>query len=80
MLYSLGEQNHFNINLEDEVVRGSIILEKGRMMWPPPQPVGPPPTTAPVAAAPTAAVPEKQKETPFMVTFKDALLTSGGML
>ena len=25
-LLSIGEQSHYNINLEDEVVRGSIIL------------------------------------------------------
>lgn len=37
-LLSMGEKNHFNINLEDEVVRGSIILEKGKLMWPPPPP------------------------------------------
>lgn len=35
-LLSMGEQNHFNINLDDEVVRGSIILNKGQLMWPPP--------------------------------------------
>jgi len=27
MLLFTGEQNHFNINLEDEVVRGSIVTQ-----------------------------------------------------
>ena len=27
-LMSIGEKNHFHINLEDEVVRGSIILHE----------------------------------------------------
>lgn len=73
-----GEENHFNINLEDEVVRGSIILDKGTLSWPPPKPVGPPPTAAPTVA-PTAVIVEKKQDTPFMATFKDAMLTSGGI-
>ncbi|KAI4466457.1 nad(p) transhydrogenase [Holotrichia oblita] len=77
-LLSMGEENHFNINLEDEVVRGSIILDKGTLSWPPPKPVGPPPTAAPTAA-PTAVVVEKKQDTPFMATFKDAMLTSAGI-
>lgn len=27
LLLSIGEKDHFNINLEDEVVRGSIVLQ-----------------------------------------------------
>nr|XP_022901005.1 NAD(P) transhydrogenase, mitochondrial-like [Onthophagus taurus]XP_022901007.1 NAD(P) transhydrogenase, mitochondrial-like [Onthophagus taurus] len=79
-LLSIGEQNHFNINLEDEVVRGSIILDKGTMMWPPPKPVGPPPTAGAVAPTPVQAVKlEPKPDSPFMVTFKDAMLCSGGI-
>ena len=32
----MGQKDHFNIDLNDEVVRGSIILNKGELMWPPP--------------------------------------------
>ncbi|XP_017768736.1 PREDICTED: NAD(P) transhydrogenase, mitochondrial-like [Nicrophorus vespilloides] len=78
-LFSMGEENHFNINLQDEVIRGSIILEKGNLMWPPPKPVGPPPA----AAAPkqtVAAVKEEKKEiSPLMATVKDSLLCSTGV-
>lgn len=35
-LLSIGEKDHFHINLDDEVVRGSIILNGGTLMWPPP--------------------------------------------
>ena len=35
-LLSMGQKDHFNIDLNDEVVRGSIILNKGELMWPPP--------------------------------------------
>ena len=73
-----GEQNHFNINLEDEVVRGSIILDKGTLMWPPPKPVGPPPTTAPTTVAAVSTTPQVKEVSPFMATFKDALLCSAG--
>ncbi len=36
-LLSIGQKDHFNIDLTDEVVRGSIILKKGELMWPPPK-------------------------------------------
>lgn len=35
-LLSIGEKDHFHINLDDEVVRGSIILNQGVLLWPPP--------------------------------------------
>lgn len=37
-LLSIGSDGHFWINLEDEVVRGSIILKSGELLWPPPPP------------------------------------------
>ena len=41
-----------NIDLDDEVVRGSIVLHEGKMMWPPPAPPTP-------AAPPEPGVPTK---------------------
>lgn len=38
-LLSIGSQDHYNIDLNDEVVRGSIILRDGELMWPPPKQV-----------------------------------------
>ena len=32
----MGEKDHFNINLEDEVVRGAIVLKDGQLLWPAP--------------------------------------------
>jgi H+-translocating NAD(P) transhydrogenase len=43
LLFSMGEKDHFNIDLNDEVVRGSIITNKGELLWPPPKPVNPSP-------------------------------------
>ncbi|XP_025420569.1 NAD(P) transhydrogenase, mitochondrial-like isoform X2 [Sipha flava] len=37
-LLTIGSDKKFWINLEDEVVRGSIILKSGELMWPPPPP------------------------------------------
>lgn len=45
-LLSMGEKDHFNINLEDEVVRGAIVLKDGQLLWPAPP--------APVSAVPQA--------------------------
>ncbi|CAF2756626.1 unnamed protein product [Rotaria sp. Silwood2] len=35
-LLSIGSPDHYYIDLNDEVVRGSIILREGELMWPPP--------------------------------------------
>ena len=43
---------HLNIDLNDEVVRGSIILNEGKLMWPAPAPPTPP-------APPEPGVPTK---------------------
>ena len=46
------EGARIHINLEDEVVRGAIVLHEGKMMWPPPAPPTP-------AAPPEPGVPTK---------------------
>lgn len=73
----VGEQDHFHINLTDEVVRGSIILEKGKLLWPPPAPVGPP-ATPPVDKSPAIVGKVEKEVSPFMTTFKDAIFCSTG--
>lgn len=35
-LLSIGEKDHFDINLKDDVVRGSIVTQNGSVTWPPP--------------------------------------------
>ncbi|HRI03733.1 MAG TPA: Re/Si-specific NAD(P)(+) transhydrogenase subunit alpha [Pyrinomonadaceae bacterium] len=42
-----------HINLEDEVVRGAIVLHNGKMMWPPPAPATPPTVAPPEPGVPT---------------------------
>jgi hypothetical protein len=48
-LLSIGEGGRFNVNLDDEVIRRSIITYQGETLWPAPS-AGPPPT--PVTAGP----------------------------
>ncbi|XP_025089360.1 NAD(P) transhydrogenase, mitochondrial-like [Pomacea canaliculata] len=79
LLLSFGEKDHYNINLEDEVVRGSIILHEGKLMWPPP-----PPKVEPGAPAPSAAAAVAKKEPPpppnyFNITLKDSFLYTTGL-
>lgn len=45
-LLSIGDQGRFNINLEDEVIRRSIITHNKEVLWP-----------APAAPAPPTSVP-----------------------
>ncbi|CAL8068243.1 unnamed protein product [Calicophoron daubneyi] len=54
-----GVNNRFYINLEDEVVRGSLVLHEGKLIWPPPPPPvsATPPPPKPTPAKPAAAVP-----------------------
>lgn len=78
LLLSMGEKDHFNIDLEDEVVRGSIILNKGEKMWPPPKPK----ETAAPAVAPAAAVAKKEPPPPpnyFQETLKDSAIYTAGL-
>ncbi|XP_047481904.1 NAD(P) transhydrogenase, mitochondrial-like [Penaeus chinensis] len=80
-LLSIGEKDHFSINLEDEVVRGSIILQNGQLMWPPPPPPEPSPGAVPAAAAAAAPVVKEPPPPPnyFNITMKDALMYTAGL-
>ena len=51
------DNGDLHVDLEDEVIRGAIVLHDGRMMWPPPLPPAPPEPGVPTkSAASTAAV------------------------
>ncbi len=74
-----GKDDYFNIDLNDEVVRGSIILNKGELLWPPPKVAQPSPT--PAAAKKEAAKKEVQKVEVnyFQKYLKDSLVYTGGL-
>ena len=73
---SVGDgKSAFHIDLEDEVVRGSLVTHEGNMLWPPPPPkvVPPPPKKE------AAAMPEPEVVSPRDRTWNTAVATSGGM-
>ncbi|MEO7761095.1 MAG: Re/Si-specific NAD(P)(+) transhydrogenase subunit alpha [Casimicrobiaceae bacterium] len=44
----------YNVNMDDEVIRGTTVIKDGTVTWPPPPPK---PSAAPAAAKPAAAMP-----------------------
>uniref|UniRef100_A0A0B7BKQ0 NAD(P) transhydrogenase, mitochondrial n=1 Tax=Arion vulgaris TaxID=1028688 RepID=A0A0B7BKQ0_9EUPU len=78
LLLSFGEKDHYNVNLEDEVVRGSIILQDGTLLWPPPRP-----KVEPGAPPATVAKPAVKEPPPppnyFANTMKDSLMYTAGL-
>ncbi|KAG5647228.1 hypothetical protein DXG03_000763 [Asterophora parasitica] len=77
-LLSLGENGRFNINLEDEVVRGSIVVKGGEVLTPIPRvmpaPASPPPT--PVKGEPTSEV---VAITPWQKASREVAVVTTGM-
>ncbi|XP_052737342.1 NAD(P) transhydrogenase, mitochondrial isoform X2 [Bicyclus anynana] len=75
-LFSIGTDDHFHINLEDEVTRGAIVLKAGELLWPAPPAPSMPPAEAPVKAAVAA---KQEPPNPFNETLKDTFLYSTGL-
>ncbi|KAK7091447.1 NAD(P) transhydrogenase, mitochondrial-like [Littorina saxatilis] len=79
LLLSFGAQNHYYLDMADEVIRGSIILHDGKLMWP-----APPPKVDPVAAAAVPAAAAAVKEPPpppnyFNIYLKDSMTYTAGL-
>lgn len=74
-LLSIGEDNKYGVNLEDEVVRGSIVVQNGSILPPIPRSL-PPPVTPP----PTTEVVEPVKAiTPFRKASTEVATVTAGM-
>jgi H+-translocating NAD(P) transhydrogenase subunit alpha len=58
LLGDMGGGKSWNVNLEDEVVRGALVLHEGKLMWPPP----PRPVAAPAPVAKPASISAKPPE------------------
>jgi NAD(P) transhydrogenase subunit alpha len=58
---TLGATNtvRLKVDLDDEVVRGAIVLHEGKMMWPPPLPPAPPEPGVPTKSAASVAAVSK---------------------
>jgi NAD(P) transhydrogenase subunit alpha len=51
------ENGELAVDLEDQVVRGAIVLAEGKLMWPPPLPPAPPEPGVPTKSTAAAVVP-----------------------
>ncbi len=76
-LLSMGPKGNFYVDLEDEVVRGSIVLKDGDLMWPPPPPPPPPAHTQPIPVVQAEVV--EVPETPMRRTLRKSMYMTGGM-
>ncbi|CDO68298.1 hypothetical protein BN946_scf184799.g25 [Trametes cinnabarina] len=76
-LLSIGGDGRFAINLEDEVVRGAIVLHNGTLLPPAPRPA--PPPVAPPSAAKVAEDAESRALTPWQKARQEVALLTGGM-
>ena len=62
MLHDLGGAKAFNVDMEDEVIRGTTVIHAGQITWPPAKPATPAPATAPTPGT-TVAVSEPVEST-----------------
>jgi NAD(P) transhydrogenase subunit alpha len=51
----MDESGELAVDLDNEVIRGAIVLAEGKMMWPPPAPAAPPPPEPGVPTKSTAS-------------------------
>ena len=75
LLLSAGENGHYNLNLEDEVIRGSIVHKNGELMWPPPVVEAPPPPPK----ATTPAIVTAPVKTPFQSSVQETAMVTAGL-
>lgn len=61
LLKDMGGAESFQVDCEDDVVRGALVLHEGQIMWPPP-PLQQPTPAAPKAVAPTPTVETEVEE------------------
>jgi NAD(P) transhydrogenase subunit alpha len=68
------KDGNINVNMEDDVIRGTTIIKEGEITWPPPPlAVSAAPTKA-TAAAPVVTAPKKKSGLGFIVTLAVAAL------
>ena len=75
-LFTGDGKDHYYVDFEDQVARGSCVLHEGEMMWPPPKIADPSPPPKPKTIA------EMQKEVEpnyFGNTLKDAFMYTAGL-
>jgi NAD(P) transhydrogenase subunit alpha len=79
LLNDLGGGKNWHIDLDDEVVRGALVLHDGKLMWPPPRREAPAPAASSPASAVASAASQKAQKRPGLGT-PLALLVGGALL
>ncbi|MGF1589288.1 MAG: Re/Si-specific NAD(P)(+) transhydrogenase subunit alpha [Pleurocapsa sp.] len=62
LLKDMGGAEDYQVDYEDQVVRGALIVHEGKVTWPPPKIENPSPTPPPKAKAVITPVTEKEKK------------------
>ena len=77
-LLSLGGDGKFNIDVTDEVVRGSLISHEGQVLPPVPRAL-PPPVTAPATPVKGAETAATKAITPFQKASREVATVTAGL-
>jgi len=79
MLSMQGDKDHYYLDMADDVVRGSIVLNKGVTSWPPNPPISVAAAPAPQKGAAVAAKTEKKEPNYFNDALKQAMTYTAGL-
>merc|ERR1711990_314754 len=74
-----GDKDHYYLDMADDVVRGSIVLNKGVTSWPPNPPISVAAAPAPQKGAAVAAKAEKVEPNYFNNALKQAMTYTAGL-
>lgn len=74
-----GEKGFWNVNLEDVVVRNSMVTSDGNMMYPPPALPPPSPTEGQASKKGSAIVKTSASTNPWLDSFKQSVGVTAGM-
>jgi len=79
LLSMQGDKDHYYLDMADDVVRGSIVLNKGVTSWPPNPPISVAAAPAPQKGAAVAAKAEKVEPNYFNNALKQAMTYTAGL-
>ena len=79
LLSMQGDKDHYYLDMADDVVRGSIVLNQGVTTWPPNPPISVAAAAAPAKGAAVAAKIEKAEPNYFNDALKQALTYTAGL-
>merc|ERR1719507_1847557 len=79
LLSMQGDKDHYYLDMADDVVRGSIVLNQGATTWPPNPPISVAAAAAPQKGAAVAAKTEKAEPNHFNDALKQAMTYTAGL-